>query len=270
MPSNVICRYRVQAVSVLIIMLVFYQSSLFTAKKYLNHISKKDTKQEWSILQKYKNESVCNNLFKDFEFPEEVKNEYETFEQNAEKVTKKRYVEGHIGQLVAQQKLYYHLSRVESVKTICEIGFNCGHSAFMWLVGSKAKLYSFDLGQHGYVRGMAEYMSKTFPGRFNITYGSSEKTVPEFTKANPDIKCDVLSVDGAHTYHMAKIDMTNFQKLASNVTNVLIFDDYPSRMYKTLGNAWKEMLDEHKIKSLLECSFKPKFDRGFSVGSYIF
>ena len=262
----------VLAVSVLIIMFLFYQSTfLNTAKKYLNHITKKGSKQEWSIIQKYKKESICNNLFKDFEFPEEVKNEYETFEQNTEKlIFKKRYVEGHIGQLVAQQKLYYHLSRVESVKTICEIGFNLGHSAFMWLVGSKAKLYSFDLGHHGYVRGMAEYMSKTFPGRFNITYGSSEKTVPEFTKANPDIKCNILSVDGAHTYHMAKTDMTNFQKLASNVKNVLIFDDYPSRMFKTLGKAWKEMLDEHKIRSLLECSFKPKFNRGFSVGSYIF
>ena len=241
--------------------------AIFTIKMNQSQISTK--KDHWSIIEKYRNETICNNLFLEFEFPENVKREYETFKQIVTEVKKKVSVEGNIGKLVGQQKFYYHLSRVKSVKTICEIGFNCGHSAFMWLVGSKAKLYSFDLGKHKYVRGMAEYMSKTFPGRFFITYGSSEKTVPEFIKEHPDIKCDILSVDGAHNYHMAKTDMLNFKKLASKTGNIVIFDDYPSSMFKNLEKAWKEMLDRRIIKSLLECSFKPSFNRGFSVGSYI-
>ena len=261
-----ISRRIVQAFFMLTMAFVFYQITLFALEKY----SKQNTeKEEWNVIQKYRNEKVCNNLFKDFDFPDEVKREYKAFEKTVKEVRKKELVEGHIGELVGQQKFYYHLSRVKSVKTICEIGFNCGHSAFMWLVGSKAKLYSFDLGEHKYVQSMADYFTEKFPGRFNIIYGNSENTVPEFIETHPDLKCDILSVDGAHVYRMAKTDMLNFQKLASKTGNILILDDHPSKMFQNIARAWKEMLEKNVIESFLECGYEPDFKRGFSAGSYL-
>lgn len=46
-----------------------------------------------------------------------------------------RLPEGHSGQLVIERKVYYALASMPSVRTICEIGFNGGHSAALWLHG---------------------------------------------------------------------------------------------------------------------------------------
>ena len=50
--------------------------------------------------------------------------------------------------LRAKQKV----SSNNNIRTICETGFNLGHSSLLWLTSNRnAKVYSFDLGKHKYV-----------------------------------------------------------------------------------------------------------------------
>ena len=139
-----------------------------------------------------------------------------------------------------------------AVKTICEIGFNSGHSASVWLAvrpsnffphfffsGSKkssaeeivgrrgkdshfsfffslenkqanpnAKVIMFDLWEHAYApraeawlrsQAAAAHGIQDGDARLTVVKGSSLDTVPQFAADNPDVKCDLISVDGGHT-----------------------------------------------------------------------
>ena len=44
-----------------------------------------------------------------------------------------------------------------------------------------------------------------------VVKGSSLETLPRFFKLNPHIKCDILSVDGGHTYKIAREDIINMK-----------------------------------------------------------
>ena len=60
-------------------------------------------------------------------------------------------LEGHSGQFVGERKLYVALARLPFVKHICEIGFNAGHSASLWLLANPtAKVTMFDIWTHEY------------------------------------------------------------------------------------------------------------------------
>ena len=49
--------------------------------------------------------------------------------------TGEEILEGHSAQLTIERKVYYALASMPSIRTICEIGFNGGHSAALWLHG---------------------------------------------------------------------------------------------------------------------------------------
>ncbi|CAM9373070.1 unnamed protein product, partial [Choristocarpus tenellus] len=48
----------------------------------------------------------------------------------------------------------------DRVTTVCEVGFNAGHSALNWLLNSRpdTKVISFDLGEHPYVGHAAQFL----------------------------------------------------------------------------------------------------------------
>merc|ERR1719291_160267 len=57
--------------------------------------------------------------------------------------------EGHSGQLDVERRIYVTLARLPEVKTICEIGFNKGNSAMLWLrANPKARVVMFDLWKY--------------------------------------------------------------------------------------------------------------------------
>ena len=75
-------------------------------------------------------------------------------------------VEGHSGSYIPQTAMYLKLASLPFVKTICETGFNAGHSTLVWLTAqNNTNVYSFDLGEHEYGRPMADFLSSKFPGR---------------------------------------------------------------------------------------------------------
>ncbi len=182
------------------------------------------------------------------------------------------WIEGHIGQLNEQLRVYQDLASQPFVHNICEIGFNAGHSSLQWLLSNKhAHVFSFDIGSYGYTKIMAGFLQSQFPGRLTIFYGNSTVTVPIFAQMGH--LCDLLVIDGGHIYETAKADLVNMRKVANPLHNIVIFDDYPSNYQnymKVLGRAWNEVKGQGHIAEVFRCMYEPQQDRGFTVGRYIF
>lgn len=132
------------------------------------------------------------------------------------------------------------------VTTICETGFNLGHSAISWL-GSlpNATLYSFDLGAHPYVRVGEGFVKQVFPNRLHLTLGDSTVTVPQFFEQHSDIKCDVVFIDGGHTYQVATADLENLSKRLTK-HGVIVIDDTNCHGNFCTDAAWKDFLSRNK------------------------
>ena len=45
--------------------------------------------------------------------------------------------------------------------------------------------------------------------------GDSTVSVPEFFDMYPDVKCDIVSVDGGHSHSVATKDLKNFRRAAA-------------------------------------------------------
>ena len=197
------------------------------------------------------------------------------FQAVLRRVTGTRPVEGNSGNFESQLRLYYYLARQPWVSTICEIGFNAGHSTLQWLAGNdKAIVYSFDIGEHGYTRPMFTYLQRRFPGRLNVTIGDSRKTIPRFSATNRHVKCDLVIVDGGHTYDIALADLINMRALANADHNVLVFDDYLSTfggvyLLRELGVPWNKMRADGFVVERYACTLGQDKNRGFVVGYYV-
>ena len=61
--------------------------------------------------------------------------------------------------------------------------------------------------------------------RLEVIKGDSTKTVLRWKKANMATRCDIISVDGGHSYGIALADLTNMQLLANPRFHVLFLDD---------------------------------------------
>lgn len=191
------------------------------------------------------------------------------FEAATVEAHKGQGVEGYSHQLPSMYLMMHFLAAQPRVRHVCETGFNLGHSSFNLLTANRrVVVHSFDLGNHEYAHVMAEFMSKQFPGRFFIHFGDSTKTVPEFIRSNPDYRCDLLYVDGGHTYDVALADMMNFASVA-NVENgaVIVFDDYPSVLFNLkFGVAWEDIRRWGYVEESMRCFYPPDNLRGFTIG----
>lgn len=131
------------------------------------------------------------------------------------------------------------LAGVPGNVTVCETGFNFGHSAFNVLTANdKLRVFSFDLGNHLYARKMAVNLAEMFgPGRINVEFGDSQTSIPNFKSKKLLPLCDIIFIDGGHTFDVAKADITNLATHASK-HNVIIMDDHPTDWSNDFGKAW--------------------------------
>lgn len=93
----------------------------------------------------------------------------------------------------------------------------------------------FDLWSHNYSAGAEQllrsaefetmFQVKRVRERLRIIKGSSLSTVLEFAASEPRVKCDILSVDGGHSYKVALADLTSMKQLARRSCNILLVDD---------------------------------------------
>jgi len=157
------------------------------------------------------------------------------------------------------------LAKDPTVEIIGEVGFNGGHSALRWLLRSNAKLYSFDLGTHHYSKPAAMWLQKKFPGRLHVTWGDSCRSVPKFHEENPDLKFDLIVIDGGHSTDLARADLTNFYPMAKPVNKVWMDDTFLG----TVMVPWNEYLEAGKVTQLESYGASAKDNWGFIIGRYI-
>jgi len=170
-------------------------------------------------------------------------------------------------EVAVQQQQYIQWAQTTGAKKYCETGFNAGHSALVWLSESDAQVYEFDLGSHAYGASAESFLQEQFPNRLNVTWGDSTETIPEFSRAHPDIKCDVVVVDGGHSNVVAKADLMNFAKMAAP-GHLLVIDDTPCDGGACPGprEEWKALLDEGCVSTHKEVSMSTT--RGYTYGIY--
>ncbi|CAE7365315.1 unnamed protein product [Symbiodinium natans] len=159
------------------------------------------------------------------------------------------YTEGTIASSEKAFSMYFNVARGPTVQNICEVGFNAGHSTAIYLnANPQAKVYSFDIGQFPYTRGNAQLMQELFPDRFEYISGPSAETVKAFAEERPDVRCDVISVDGDHSTAGTLADLENFRKLAS-CRNWVLMDDAG---WNSTNSAW-QMAKDLGILTQVEC-----------------
>ena len=110
------------------------------------------------------------------------------------------------------------LAKHPTVKTIFEIGFNAGHSAYTFLSARPdIKVVSLDLGAHDYVVKGKNLIDRTFPGRHTLIIGDSTMHLTHDTPTATLIKAwapDLFFVDGGHDDPIPERDLYNCLALA--------------------------------------------------------
>ena len=163
--------------------------------------------------------------------PQVILSRYSELLAHLETSQERLWHNGNSGRLAQQIRCYYELvaSRFggDEAPTVCETGFNIGHSAvtFMSALPPSAAYYGFDLGQlRGLTRGAVGLLNTSFfPSRVHVAYGKSKRTLPAFVEDNPTLKCDVISIDGDHSDEGMAADWASLKQLAHSRS--LVFTD---------------------------------------------
>jgi hypothetical protein len=181
--------------------------------------------------------------------------------------------EGDVVTCNGEEDAFVKMVQKDDVKTVCETGFNRGFTSLLWLVANKdVRVFSFDLGLHATVQKGTAFLKSNFVDakgspRLTLTLGDSTKTIPEFIASHPDVKCDLVLVDGGHEASVAQADLRNFKELARPGATV-IMDDTPCNAAWCVGptKAWGEAVSTGLVTGSTGtvCSA----DRGFSFGTY--
>ncbi|KAJ1452946.1 hypothetical protein M885DRAFT_619413 [Pelagophyceae sp. CCMP2097] len=137
------------------------------------------------------------------------------------------------------------LKQKEGVVEVCEVGFNMGHSSLVWLMASpRIRVRAWDLGATAYVPFAEKHLRAEFGDRLQLEYGDSTQTLSafaaEFASEEPPEWCDVVFIDGGHSYAVAENDLLNLAKAARPAAkggHVLIVDD-PNQV--EVGEAWRD------------------------------
>ena len=118
---------------------------------------------------------------------------------------------GHIG-TEDQQLLGYARAVIEHrpVRRVCEVGFNAGHSAALFLAlthAQNASYFALDLFDQAYSAPALEWLSKAFHGRVRSIAGRSQAQLA--WRRHPELRrCDVWSLDGDHSNGLL-VDLRN-------------------------------------------------------------
>lgn len=163
---------------------------------------------------------------------------------------------------------YDALAQNMAPSIVCETGFNAGHSAARFLVHTEATVYEFDLGEYEYARKGEAFLAELYPERLQVIWGDSTKTMPTFIKEHPEVKCEIMVVDGGHSLDVAVSDIYSFSEMASE-DHVLIVDDTPCDQEWCDGptEAWNAFVEAGCLEKVASISMTPSM--GYRVGTYL-
>lgn len=104
-------------------------------------------------------------------------------------------IEGHILPDNKTCLAFASILSMTQAKTIFEIGFNFGHSAYTFLsVDRRVRIHSTDIGQYRHTIVNACDIEQRFKGRFQFTQCDSHQLVPDDVSGY-----DMIFIDGDHT-----------------------------------------------------------------------
>ena len=151
-------------------------------------------------------------------------------------------VMGHTAQVPLQvTSLRGQFSRNNSLRDamICEIGFNAGHSAIVWLEGTKTRLATFDLLHLNYSRSSRRFIEAKYPGRVTFHEGSSALTVPQYVeriRQHSEPACDLWLIDGDHGKH---VDNDFFSTMAASHDQTVVIADDAGLLFPYVRRVWR-------------------------------
>ena len=144
--------------------------------------------------------------------------------------------------------------RQPKLRTVCEIGFNAGHGAAMWLEGTGVeRLQSFDLPSYPYAVGARNLSMSMYPGRVAFHDGDSRTTVAEYASAiakGLERPCDLAYVDGNHQRIFPLADIVNSLRSSHNGT-ILIADDC-TRHWPAVPTAYDTAVQNGHLRPMRE------------------
>ena len=137
------------------------------------------------------------------------------------------------GHHVEQTTYYARVAASPAIHTICEVGFNAGHSTVTWLnANPSARVFSFDANFTDYSWRCMRAMQETFGERLHFTIGPSQLTIARNAPMILDLigngrGCDLLHVDGDHSELGAYADFYHFFStgLARCNETLILMDD---------------------------------------------
>ena len=162
--------------------------------------------------------------------------------------------EGHIGCSELKKKFIDNILNTYKISNMCEIGFNAGHSAALFLNHSSNIKYmlSFDICSHKYSKNCINYIKFLYKERFNIICGDSKDTVPNYK----GIRFDLIFIDGSHFNNMPFIDIKNTIKYLAKPGSLILMDDiHYSHLISfffnhTVDKAWNKYINLNIIKPI--------------------
>lgn len=128
-----------------------------------------------------------------------------------------------------QRDYYFHIASNPAIRTICEVGFNAGHSTAVWsLANPRARIINFDRQTLSYGPEVVAFLKRTL-ANFTMVVGDSTASIPAFiqrkrSKRRVLPRCDLVHVDGGHTYKLAWQDTLNLLPLMDCSTTIMMDD----------------------------------------------
>eukprot|EP01062_Namystynia_karyoxenos_P026278 TRINITY_DN20467_c0_g1_i1.p1 TRINITY_DN20467_c0_g1~~TRINITY_DN20467_c0_g1_i1.p1 ORF type:complete len:351 (+),score=67.12 TRINITY_DN20467_c0_g1_i1:72-1124(+) len=187
--------------------------------------------------------------------------------------------------LPEQAEAYFHWARDEWTEggTICETGFNAGHSAVAFLLGRPgSRVVSFDYMAQAYSRATLAWLQRVFtPDRVRVMPGDTAKTLPRAAAASGAgaVRCDALSVDGAHNARACRRDVLGLSRLAVRSPVPVLMDDTAQGFEKRNegpAGVWRRLVGERRIRQRHCQEYGPRTQwrrgsrakpRGYCVGA---
>ena len=141
-----------------------------------------------------------------------------------------------------------------AVHQICEVGFNAGHSSVTALMSNPtAKVLSFDWMRMSYSSKSFDFVQLAWPARHELVVGDSTVSIPNFIndlrERGEQFTCDVIFIDGGHTYEIAKSDLEHMFHLSHPATLLVIDDVFcESEFCEGPTAAWQEFVDSGAVR----------------------
>ena len=134
----------------------------------------------------------------------------------------------------------------ERLETVCEIGFNAGHSAAMLLSANNASIHDFDLMSNPWSKHSVGAFRALHPGRLHLHVGDSACTAPDALRRLQRVSgqrrppCDRFFVDGWHEEPSVSSDLSH--ALLFTRPGGLVMADDASRQFPEIRPAWERLV----------------------------